>query len=91
MQGEALKAWRQASKYPLNKLAMALGVNQDRVRNWERGLAKIPEDVLPQLASIMAGQPAEVERVDLSMVPELDLIEELQLRAKSRLMNQGKK
>lgn len=92
MKGEVLKAWRTASGYPLNKLAMVLGVNQDRVRNWERGLSKIPEEYLPQLGAIMAGQPVETERIDLSGVPELDLLEELQLRAKARAQQKmGKK
>lgn len=84
MKGEALKAWRQASEYPLNKLAMILGVNQDTIRNWERGRSRIPEDALPRLAAVMAGTHVEAEAIDLSGVPELDMIEELRLRAKAR-------
>ena len=84
MKGEALKAWRQASEYPLNKLAMILGVNQDTIRNWERGRSRIPESMYQPLATVMSGQAVESESVDLSGVPEIELIEELRLRAKAR-------
>lgn len=86
MQGTELKAWRQGTGVTLDRVAAVVKVNRETVRNWERGLTPIPEWAVSILKSLMTGdlKVESTKPVDLSGVSDLDLLKELEMRARQR-------
>jgi transcriptional regulator with XRE-family HTH domain len=53
VRGHGLRSVRQAARVPVSRIAGDLGVRAATVYNWEAGRARIPDEHLPRLASLV--------------------------------------
>lgn len=74
MDKDALVRWRQALGYTQTQLAAALGLTQNTIARWERGLSPIGNPVMLQLAleRLRDKRRADIESLQASAEGEQD-------------------